>query len=500
MIKKYRLSSLLSFLVVCVFSAHSIQAQTVTGTVTDEVSGDYLPGVNIVVMGTEIGTSTGSNGEFEIDVPSLKETLVISFIGYQTREVPIDGQQTLNITLQPQVLLGDELMVVAYGVQRKSDVTGSISSANAEEFNQGIVSNPGQLLQGVVAGVNVTSTSGEPGASQDVIIRGVGSLRSGTQPLYVIDGLPLDNSSTGVASNPLNFINPKDIESIEVLKDASAAALYGARASNGVVVITTKKGGAGDTQMNLSTSTGISTIAKKMDVFSASEFRNQVPAAGGTLDDFGANTDWQDELTQTAISNDINFSLGGGAGENLSYYASLGVQNQEGILKESNLERFSGRLNLNQSALNGRLDVNYSINAVHTENLRPNIGSIISDMIQLNPTIPAFTNGEPTALDERLNPLRRNELYSDDAENNRIIANVAPSLEIIEGLQYKLNLGLDYSVTDRYIQRSPFSLLEGLENGRLTSLNNRNTNSLVENTLTYILDRGIHSINLLAGH
>lgn len=500
MIKKYRLSSLLSFLVVCVFTGQSIQAQTVTGTVTDEVSGDYLPGVNIVVMGTEIGTSTGSNGEFEIDVPSLNETLVISFIGYQTREVPIDGQRTLNIALQPQILLGDELMVVAYGVQRKSDVTGSISSANAEEFNQGIVSNPGQLLQGVVAGVNVTSTSGEPGASQDVIIRGVGSLRSGTQPLYVIDGLPLDNSSTGVASNPLNFINPKDIESIEVLKDASAAALYGARASNGVVVITTKKGGAGDTQMNLSTSTGISTIAKKMDVFSASEFRNQVPAAGGTLDDFGASTDWQDELTQTAISNDINFSLGGGAGENLSYYASLGVQNQEGILKESNLERFSGRLNLNQSALNGRLDVNYSINAVHTENLRPNIGSIISDMIQLNPTIPAFTNGEPTALDERLNPLRRNELYSDDAENNRIIANVAPSLEIIEGLQYKLNLGLDYSVTDRYIQRSPFSLLEGLENGRLTSLNNRNTNSLVENTLTYILDRGIHSINLLAGH
>ena len=157
MIKKYRLSSLLSFLVVCVFSAHSIQAQTVTGTVTDEVSGDYLPGVNIVVMGTEIGTSTGSNGEFEIDVPSLKETLVISFIGYQTREVPIDGQQTLNITLQPQVLLGDELMVVAYGVQRKSDVTGSISSANAEEFNQGIVSNPGQLLQG-----ELESTSLQP--------------------------------------------------------------------------------------------------------------------------------------------------------------------------------------------------------------------------------------------------------------------------------------------------------------------------------------------------
>ena len=177
--------------------------------------------------------------------------------------------------------MSDELVVVGYGVQKKSDVTGSISSASAEDFNQGVTQNPGQLLQGVVSGVNVTAASGEPGASQDIIIRGVGSLRSGTQPLFVVDGFMLDNSGTGVANNPLNFINTDDIESIEVLKDASATALYGARASNGVVVITTKTGQQGDTQMTLSTSASISNIANKIDVFSADEFRNQVPAAGG---------------------------------------------------------------------------------------------------------------------------------------------------------------------------------------------------------------------------
>lgn len=499
--KKYSLCSILSLLAICVFAAQPLQAQTVTGTVADEVTGEYLPGVNIVVKGSgNTGTSTDSNGEFSLDVPSLNVDLVVSIVGYQTKEVAVNGRETINIELSAQILQGDEMMVVAYGVQKKSDITGSISSASSEDFNKGVVVNPGQMLQGVVSGVNVTSASGEPGAAQDIIIRGVGSLRSGTQPLFVVDGFMLDNSGTGVANNPLNFINPSDIESMEVLKDASATALYGARASNGVVVITTKKGQQGDTRMTFSSSASISNLANKIDVFSADDFRNQVPAAGGSLDDFGANTDWQDELTQTAVSNDINFSLGGGVGENLNYYASLGVQNQEGILKESTLDRYSGRLNLNQSALNGRMNVDYTINAVHTENLRPNNGSIISDMLQLNPTIPVFTNGEPTPMDERLNPIRRNELYSDDANNNRIIANVSPSIEIFDGLQYKLNLGIDYSVTNRDVQTSPFSLLEGFENGSLSSYNNQNTNRLVENTLTYIIDKGVHSVNLLAGH
>lgn len=473
----------------------------ISGTVVDAETGEPLAGVNILVSGTTTGTATDAEGRFRLTVPDDAAVLEVSYLGYIDRDVQLsDSRSEYQIELEPESELLDELMVVAYGEQRKSDITGSISSAKAEDFNQGVVVNPGQLIQGVVAGVNVTSASGEPGAEQDVIIRGVGSLRSGTKPLYVIDGFTLDNSSTGVANNPLNFLNPEDIESIEVLKDASATALYGARAANGVVVITTKEGEVGDTRMSLSTSTSLSSIANKIDVFSAEEFRNQVPRAGGTLDDFGANTDWQDALSQTALSNEINFSLSGAASERFNYFASLGVQNQEGILKENNLERYSGRLNMNQSALDGRLTVDYRINAVHTENLRPDNRAMVVDMLQLNPTIPVFTDGSPTPLDNMLNPVRRYDLYLDEAINNRILANIAPSLEITDGLVYKLNLGVDYSATDRDVQTSPFALLEGFENGSLSNFNNKNTNSLVENTLTYQLDRRVHSATLLAGH
>ena len=242
----------------------------------------------------------------------------------------------------------------------------------------------------------------------------------------MLDGFVLDNSSIGVANNPLNFINPGDIQSIEVLKDASATALYGARAANGVVVITTKEGQAGDTRMNLSSSVGWTSMANHIDVLSASEFRSQVPGVGGQLDDFGADTDWQDQLTQTALSSDINFSLSGAASDRFNYYASLGVQNQEGILRESSLSRYSGRLNMSQTAMNGRLKVDYHINAVHSANLRPDNTAMVVDMLQLNPTIPVYSDGVPTLLDEMLNPVVRYDLYLDESLNNRIVANVMP--------------------------------------------------------------------------
>lgn len=472
----------------------------ITGRVVDSQTGEPLVGVNIVAKGTAVGTSTDDNGYFELAVPEDATTLVISYLGFITKEVAISESGEYFIELDPDNELLDEVIVVAYGVQKKSDITGSIASAKEDDFNQGVVVNPGQLLQGVVAGVNITSANGEPGAAQDVIIRGVGSLRSGTTPLYVIDGFVLDNTSTGVANNPLNFINPNDIQSMEVLKDASATALYGARASNGVVVITTKKGKRGATQMSISSSAAFSSIANKMDVFSASEFRSQVSAVGGTLTDYGANTDWQDELTQQAVSHNLNFSMAGAANDNFNYFASVGVQTQEGILKQNELNRYSGRLNMNQTGLNGALKVDYHLNAVRTENVRPNNGSMVVDMLQLNPTIPVYTDGQPTQLDEMLNPVLRYDLYTDDAENNRILANISPSLELYKGLVYKLNLGVDYSVTNRDVQYIPYQLLEGYENGTLTTVSVKNTNKLVENTLTYTLQSGVHSATILGGH
>lgn len=479
------------------------EGNVVTGNVKD-ADGAAMPGVNIHEKGTTNGTVTDANGHYRIRVASSAAVLVFSFVGTETQEVVVGNQSDISVSMILSAATLADVVVIGYGTQKKSDVTGAITSLKSENFNQGVVTNPGQLLQGKISGVNVTSASGEPGASQNVIIRGIGSLRSGTQPLYVVDGFLLDNSSQGFDTNPLNFINPEDIESIDVLKDASASAVYGSRASNGVVVITTRKGKTGKTEMNFSASTAWSRMSNKIDVFSADEFRNRVVAEGGTLNDFGGNTDWQDELTQTGLSQKLDFSIGGAATEKFSYYGSVGYQDQEGILRNSNLKRYSAKLNMNQKAIDGRLRIDYNLTASHTENIRPNIGSTISDMLNLNPTVPAYTNGEPTLLTTNaLNPLKRYQIYSDEAINNRILASISPSLEILDGLVYKLNLGVDYSATNRDQQYKPFPSVineSNISDGSLSTSAVSNTNQLVENTLNYNLHRGSHNVVLLAGH
>ena len=393
----------------------------------------------------------------------------------------------------------EEVVMIGYGSQKKSDVTGAVGSVKAEDFNKGMVANVGQLLQGKVAGVNVSNVSGEPGANQNIIIRGVGSLRSGTTPLYVIDGFVIDNTNTGVANNPMNFINPDDIASVDVLKDASAAAIYGARGANGVIVITTKKGKKGRTQLNLSSNLTISNLANKMNVFSADEFRTQVTAMGGKLEDMGGHTDWQDELTRTAISNNVNFSAAG-ATDNSNYYAALGYENQEGILYNSNLRRYSGRVNISQKAFDGRVNIDFNLNGSRTENNRPNATSTVSNMLTWNPTYPAYTDGSPTTVfnNGAFNPLIRQQIYKDFTNNNRILANISPSVEIIRGLTYKLNFGVDYSTADRIIQNIPHAV--PLEIGSLDLNYFSNNNTLVENTLTYKFKINRHDFNVLAGH
>ncbi len=481
------------------FASFTLAQTTVTGKVSDSQNSP-LPGASVLEKGTANGTTTDFDGNFTIEVSDQNAILEVSYLGYVTTEFPLDGNSNVSIQLVEDATQLEDIVVVGYGTQKKSDVTGSIASIKSEDFNKGVVANPGQLIQGKLAGVNVTSVSGEPGASQNIIIRGVGSLRSGTTPLFVIDGFVIDNSATGLESNPLNFINPQDIESMDVLKDASATAIYGARAANGVVVITTKKGKSGKTEMNLSVSTAISNISNKIDVFSASEFRQQVAAVGGTLDDQGANTDWQDELTRTGISKNVNFSMSGGASDKFSYFVSTGLDDQQGTFDNSSLKRYSGRVNLTQKALDGRFNVDFNLTASRVLNERPDATATTSDMLQLNPTIPVFTNGEPTFLDERLNPVLRNQIYTDEANQNRILANIAPSFEIMKGLTYKINLGIDYSSTSRDQQQLPYVLLEGSENGFLNTRTTTNSTFLVENTLTYAFETGKHNVVALAGH
>ncbi|MFT2009782.1 TonB-dependent receptor [Pontibacter sp. 13R65] len=472
---------------------------TVSGTVRDEKG--PLPGVTVRVKNSSNGISTDISGNFTIKV-NRNETLIFSMLGFQTQEVVVTNAN-IDITLAVDSRQLEEVVVVGYGTQKRSDVTGAIASVTSENFNRGVVTNPGELLQGKLAGVSIAANSGEPGAAQDIIIRGIGSLRSGTQPLYVVDGFLLDNSSTGVPTNPLNFINPNDIESIDVLKDASATAVYGSRAANGVVVITTKKG-KGKPQISFSASTAVSTMANQINVLDADAFRRQVVAVGGTLQDFGANTNWQDELTQRGISNNLNLSMSGASSDNFSYFTSVGYQDQEGILKNSRLKRYSGKLNMNQRAFNGRLNIDYNLTASRTENLRPSITSTISDMLSLNPTVPAYTDGAPTLLNTNaLNPLARYDLFSDNAINNRILANISPSLEIVKGLVYKMNFGVDYSTTNRNQQYKPFPAVineSDISNGVLDAAVSGNTNKLVENTLTYNWNQDVHNVTVLAGH
>ncbi|UFH31883.1 SusC/RagA family TonB-linked outer membrane protein [Chryseobacterium sp. C-71] len=425
----------------------------------------------------------------------LVPTVLMSCVGFTF------AQNKISDTVKDETKMKDidEVVMVGYGSQKKSDVTGAIGSVKSEDFNKGLVANVGQLLQGKVAGVNVANVSGEPGANQNIVIRGVGSLRSGTTPLYVIDGFVIDNSNTGVANNPMNFINPDDIASMDVLKDASASAIYGARGANGVIVITTKKGKKGRTEMNLSSSLTVSNLANKMNIFSADEFRKQVTGMGAKLDDMGGSTDWQDELTRTAISKNVNFSAAG-ATENSNYYAALGYEDQEGILYNSSLRRYSGRVNVSQKAFDGRVNIDFNINGSKTENDRPSVTSMVSTMLTLNPTYPAYTNGLPTTVfnNGAFNPLIRQDIYTDFTNNNRILANVSPSVEIIKGLTYKLNLGVDYSSADRVVQNMPHAV--PLENGSLNLNYFTNNNTLVENYLTYKFKVQNHDFNVMAGH
>jgi len=475
------------------------QEKTITGTVRD-VQGVPLQGVNIVVKGTAEGTITDLDGNFELTVPENTESVVISFVGMRTQEVSMVDRTSLSIVLEAETIGIEEVVAIGYGSQRKADITGAVSSLKSENFNKGVTTSIGQLLQGKVSGVNVTSSNGAPGSGQRIIIRGQGTIRHGSGPLFVIDGFPLTIAGTGGEYDPLTFINPEDIESMEVLKDASAAAIYGSRGANGVILITTKKGSAGVSKaptVSISSNLGISTMAKKLPVFSADEFRQKVVEIGGNLTDKGANTDWQDELTRTAITHDHNLIMSGGSNQ-FTYRASLGYLGQEGIVMNTGIERFSGRVNANQKFMDGRLNIDFSLNSSIENGENAHLNTVTSNMLTYNPTYSAYTDGEPTKHQDFINPISQAELYKNFNEIRRTIVNIAPSFEIIDGLVYKLNLG--YVKTSQGIDRQEMPSVDPFVEGRLEQVNNSFNNTLVENYLTYTKDFNDHNLTLLGGH
>ena len=472
--------------------------RTIKGKMLDAVTKEALVGGNVLIKGTTKGATADANGQYSISVSDENAVLVFRFLGYDNQEIKVGSSAIIDVSLKPNASSLEQVVVVGYGTQKKTDVTGSVKSVSNEAFNKGIINSPEQLLQGKVAGVNVTSATGEPGGTQGITIRGPGGLRTGSTPLFVIDGLALDNSSTG-GGNPLNFLNPQDIEKIDVLKDASATAIYGARGANGVVLITTKKGKAGFSTVNFSSSLGISTIARPLPILSAADFRSQVSKNGGVLEDFGANTNWQDQITRSAMTQNHNLSLGGGA-DKLTYYASFGAQVQQGILKNNQLDRLSGRMNATQKFWEDRVILDANISFSNVINERPPIESLLGNAISNNPTLPAFeADGvSPAKYLNASNPLLTLKLNKDVNTTNRFIANISPSIRLAKGLVYKLNYGYDNSTSVRDVQS--LANLVPQQNGRLDTYNTSNQNSLVENYLTYNFEQGDHNFSALVGH
>ncbi|MBN1119069.1 MAG: TonB-dependent receptor [Bacteroidales bacterium] len=497
------------------------QGINVTGQVTSNGE-EALPGVSIVIKGTTTGVITDLDGNYSITVPDANAVLVYSFLGYITEEIQVNGQTTIDIVLDEDLMELDEVVVVGYGIQKKSDLTGSVASLKEDDFNKISSATPEQLIQGRIAGVQITSNNGEPGAGSSIRIRGASTIRSGQSPLYVIDGVPLDNSASSpdgatasgiggpAASNPLNFLNANDIESIDILKDASAAAIYGSRGANGVILITTKKGKEGVSSVNYAATMSISKLPKKLDVLTAEEWLtyriDTIGLDAVNENHVGSETDWQDQVFRTAVSQSHNLSFSGGT-EKTSYMASFNYSDENGIIKNSNQKRYYSRINFTQKAIKDRLFVEANLTAAQTIQNRPPIGTngfeggLLLNALKANPTWPVYdSTGEfyqSESTSER-NPVAMLELTEDITRTSRILAGGSATLKIIEGLNYKGNFGIDYTGANRKTMQSQELNYQTM--GGQSSINTSEfINYVIEHTLNYNKSIGSSTIGAMAG-
>lgn len=485
-----------------------IVQRDINGKVTDE-TGEPLPGATVLVKGTTNGSVTDIEGNFSLSVPDDAQTLVVSFVGYQTQEVEIGNRSVIDITLQTDVSSLSEVVVVGYGTQERARVTGAISSVSSDEINVMPITSPDQALQGRAAGVTVTNT-GAPGVNPLVRIRGLGTVNN-NNPLYVIDGMP---------AGGLNEINPSDIESIEILKDASAAAIYGSRAANGVIMITTKKGKKGKTNINVDSYYGVQNAWKKLDLLNREQYleygtellTNAGEAIPGRFNDLGEfannDTDWQDAMFRPASIQDYNVSVSGG-GENSIFNVSGGYFDQEGIMVGANFKRYSFRANSEFTA--GRFKFGETLTLAFSERRNePYSGgrSQIEHMIKMVPYIPVRDEnfiGGFRATDnidgtDPENPVLNATLRGNTDENMKILGTAYASLEIIEGLNYKLLLGVDMNFgynnqfTPIFFPSDSYHL-----NPTADLLQNRRDyiSPLISNQLSYDKTFGDHTLNLL---
>ena len=439
----------------------SAQDRTVTGKVTDEKNGAPLVAASVTVKGTNKGTTTAADGTFSINVASNQTTLVVTFLNYATKEVQIAGKNSINVALSQSADQLSEVVVIGYGSVRKKDLTGSVATISSKDFNTGAITTPEQLIAGKVAGVSIISNNGAPGSGSTIRIRGGASLNASNDPLIVIDGMPIDGGGISGQANPLALINPNDIESFSVLKDASAAAIYGARASNGVILITTKKGKKGAMKLDFTSQLSIGNITKKADVLTANEIRSIVNANGtSTLKSLlgNANTDWQDQIYQTAISTDNNISISGAA-KNLPYRLSIGNLNQKGILKTDELKRTTVGININPILFDNHLSINLNYKLSNSESRFANQGAI-GAATSFDPTQPVLSSSkrfggywewlDPNATTglKALSPKNPLGLLMQNNNNSNVTRQIASALfdykvHFLPDLHVVVNTGMD---------------------------------------------------------
>ncbi|MEO5673045.1 MAG: SusC/RagA family TonB-linked outer membrane protein, partial [Chitinophagales bacterium] len=438
------------------------QTATITGNIIDTKQ-SAVPFATIQLQGTQLGASTEDDGSYVISgVPYGTYTLMVTYVGYKTysQSLSINAPQVAqNITLVSDYLSLDEVVVVGYGTKQVKDLTGSVASVSSKDFNTGIVGTPEQLITGKVAGVQITSNSGAPGSGSRIRIRGGTSINATNDPLIVIDGVPVSNSGISGAANALNLINPDDIENITILKDASAAAIYGCRAANGVILITSKKGTAGGKfNIGFSTTLSVGHVSNFVPVLSTEEFRSVVDSAQQHL--LGnESTDWQDEIYRTSISSDNNLSFSDGT-KDVPYRISLGYLHEQGILKRSELKRTSAAINLRPSFFNNHLSVELNSRFAYTRNFFADQGAIGS-AVYFDPTQPVYDStgyggyfewldisGNPNTLAPK-NPVGLLYQKDDESEVFRYINNIQfdYKFHFLPDLRANLNLGNDHSLS-----------------------------------------------------
>ncbi|GAA3515267.1 TonB-dependent receptor [Aquimarina addita] len=481
--------------------------QNITGVVKDK-AGTPLAGVNVLVKGEMKGTTTDFDGKFSIAFQAGK-TLVFYYIGFSTKEVELTENKPLTIVLENDISQLDEIVVIGYGSVKKSDLTGAVTSVSEKDFPKGAQSSLLNVIQGKAAGVQITQQSASPGGGFSVRIRGAGSITAGNEPLYVIDGLPRD---------PSNAINPGDIESIEILKDASATAIYGSRGANGVVLITTKKGKEGKVKINYSTYYSVQNVAKRLDLLNGTEYANFINDISTDnnqsaiftqeeISQIGEGTDWWDQVLGTASVINHQVSVSGGS-NNTNYYLSLNHFDEEGIILNTGFQRTMARVNINHESKNYKFGINLNTSLVQDQDVPYGdinaAAGVITTALQMDPTLPVFDeNGDysESMIIDLDNPLAQAETISILARTNRTFGNAYFEYSFLDELSAKINLANDRSTgrTDTYI--SSVTKRGQASNGSAGIASSESWSNLLEFTVNYndIIAED-HSINAVLGY